>query len=398
MGCAASEMSEMASPSTVPGGVRPGSGAGPVASKPSLAGLPHVLTPYEAARAAQSSGKSAAPSASPLSPGGDASMDNIFGLDVAAVATVVDLSGGAVVAKPRAHSASTVGSVSPARSPSPSLPADAEAGGAGPQPDAGMDLDSVFGVETAVQPGADGDAEPSPEEAAAAAQALLEEAAWVRNTALHAAARMLALASVFPDSADSSSPHALLHSRLKEAARQQAADITAEGELRAAALEARARELLAKVGGQSASPPTGTAPAISATPAPARGVAMSAPAVFAKSSAAAQGGPGVASPPAPAPAAAPAPAPAPAAAAAAAAEVAVTKAAVRDARAAWEALRAKIEVPDRVVVKDVIEQFTRLAAASVREGRPKSIGGFVAPMVPTRGATGREAYLKPARP
>lgn len=68
----------------------------------------------------------------------------------------------------------------------------------------------------------------------------------------------------------------------------------------------------------------------------------------------------------------------------------------KDAKAAWDTLRGQIEVPDAVAVKDLIAQFTRMAAASNPAGRPKAAhaAGFVAPVVPARGVTGREGYLK----
>jgi hypothetical protein len=55
-------------------------------------------------------------------------------------------------------------------------------------------------------------------------------------------------------------------------------------------------------------------------------------------------------------------------------------------------------VPDAVAVKDLIAQFTRMAAASNPAGavKPKAAhaAGFVAPAVPARGVTGREGYLR----
>ncbi len=68
--------------------------------------------------------------------------------------------------------------------------------------------------------------------------------------------------------------------------------------------------------------------------------------------------------------------------------------ALQDAQAAWDALRQHIVVPDAVVVKEVISQFTKIIARNNGRAIKATPADFVVPQVPVRGATGREAYLK----
>ena len=75
--------------------------------------------------------------------------------------------------------------------------------------------------------------------------------------------------------------------------------------------------------------------------------------------------------------------------------------AAEDAQAMWESLRAHIEVPDAVVVKDLIAKFSKLIAANRRASMPRpgprgsgaAPASFAAPKAPVYGASGREAFL-----